>query len=473
MTAFEEPLDSLRRILGIDNVLTAPSDQEKYVRDWFGRLSGQALAVARPANTNEVADVVKVCKAHAISLVPQGGNTGLVGGAIPDTSQTQIVISLERMNRVLELDPAGKTLIAQAGATLSTIHESAAAKGLEFPLTMGSQGSCTVGGLLATNAGGTAVLRYGNARALCLGLEVVTAEGRIWNGLRRLRKDNTGFDLRDLFIGSEGTLGIITSAVLSLIPAPKTRLAAMVSLESADKAVELLALAQARASAMLTAFELISDTCLRLVNQYFPALPYPFKEQTPYSVLIEMSDQEEEVHTFAVMQSLLEEAFESELITDALIPQSVAQARKFWDIREHIPLAQVEDGRNVKHDISLPTSQIPKFLEQSLPLVQNLCSDARVIAFGHLGDGNLHFNVAAPVGARDEAILVLKEPIHHAIHKLVNSLEGSISAEHGIGSMKAKELRVYKSEEEMSLFSAIKAALDPHNLLNPGKVLLK
>lgn len=464
-------LDQLGSIVGTQNTLVRQSDQEKYVRDWFGRIKGQALAVVRPGSTVQVSEVIKACQSHSVPVVPQGGNTGLVGGGIPDESKTQVVLSLDRMTGIVDIDPHSKSLIAQAGATLSGVHSAAASYGLEFPLTMGSQGSCTVGGLLATNAGGTAVLRYGNARSLCLGLEVVTANGQIWNGLRRLRKDNTGYDLRDLFIGSEGTLGVITSAVLSLIPAPKTRLTAMVSLEDSRQAVQLLSLAQAKASSMLTAFELISNTCLNLVQQYFPDMPYPFKEQAPFSVLIELSDQEDESHTFGVLQALLEEALGQELISDALIPQSIAQSKRFWDIREHIPLAQVEDGRNVKHDISLPTSLVPTFLEKSVPLVHAIKPDARVIAFGHLGDGNLHFNVAAASGQNDEEILSLKEPISLAIHQLAHGMGGSISAEHGIGSMKAKALPNYKPKEEMDLFSAIKSALDPKNILNPGKIL--
>jgi FAD/FMN-containing dehydrogenase len=337
---------------------------------------------------------------------------------------------------------------------------------------MGSQGSATIGGLLSTNAGGTAVLRYGNARDLCLGLEVITAEGEIWNGLRSLRKDNTGYDLRDLFIGAEGTLGIITGAVLKLVPLPKARLSALLSLNSPSLAIQLLEYVQTKANSQLTAFELISDTCLNLVDQYFPQFAYPFSTKVPYCVLIEISDNESEEHAYELLNAMLEEAFEMNLITDAIIPQSLAQSKRFWEIREHIPLSQVEDGKNIKHDISLPISKIPNFIEEAKKIILKQLPNARIIDFGHLGDGNLHYNVAAPKGENVDAFMKNKVVVNELIHDLVDQMGGSISAEHGIGANKAHELVKYKTPTELNLMKKIKAGLDPHGIFNPKKVLL-
>jgi FAD/FMN-containing dehydrogenase len=462
----------LCELIGDAYVIINPSDQERYVTDWFGREAGVALAVVRPGCADEVAAVVACCHRHGVAIVPQGGNTGLVGGALPDRSGSQCVLSLERLNTIRSIDLAGKTITVEAGVLLAHVQEAAAREGLEFPLSMGSEGSCTIGGILSTNAGGTAVLRYGNARALCLGLEVVTADGDILPGLRQLRKDNTGYDLRDLFIGAEGTLGIITAAVLSMVPAPKAKLSAFVALESAEQAVALLDLVQAQVGPLLTAFELISNTCLNLVANYFPQMPYPFAMPTPYAVLMEVSDHESEAHAIILLERVLELAIERGLATDVLLPQSLVQSQKFWDIREHIPMSQVKDGKNIKHDISLPISEVPSFLAQAEGLVASLHAGARIIAFGHLGDGNLHFNVAAPTGHSTESIFQDKLHISNAIHELVTSLNGSISAEHGIGQMKAKELARFKSPVEMRLFKNIKKALDPDGVFNPGKILI-
>jgi FAD/FMN-containing dehydrogenase len=337
---------------------------------------------------------------------------------------------------------------------------------------MGSQGSATIGGLLSTNAGGTAVLRYGNARDLCLGLEVITAEGEIWNGLRSLRKDNTGYDLRDLFIGAEGTLGIVTGAVLKLVPLPKARLSALLSLNSPSLAIQLLEYVQTKANSQLTAFELISDTCLNLVDQYFPQFAYPFSTKVPYCVLIEISDNESEEHAYELLNAMLEEAFEMNLITDAIIPQSLAQSKRFWEIREHIPLSQVEDGKNIKHDISLPISKIPNFIEEAKKIILKQLPNARIIDFGHLGDGNLHYNIAPPLDADHQAFNAAHEkPIYELIYTQVERCHGSISAEHGVGQLKLEGLRAHKGPVAHDLMKALKTALDPQNILNPDKVV--
>ena len=446
--------------------------QKKYLSDWFGRTTGNALAVVKPSNPIEVAQIIQLCQRYRVPVVPQGGNTGLVGGALPDKTGKELVISLERINKIRSIDCISRTIAVDAGVILENLHQVAREKGMEFPLTMGSQGSATVGGLLSTNAGGTAVVRYGNARELCLGLEVITAEGEIWNGLRSLRKDNTGYDLRDLFIGAEGTLGIITGAILKLIPSPKAQISALLSLNSPYLAVKLLEFIQTKANSQLTAFELISDTCLKLVAQYFPQYPYPFQTKTPYCVLIEISDNESEKHAYELLNSILEQAFENSLITDAIIPQSLKQSRNFWDIREHIPLSQVEDGKNIKHDISLPISNIPDFLIEAEKLIKSNFAHARIIDFGHLGDGNLHYNVAAPSNEDPDIFIKNKSIISGMIHDLVHKMHGSISAEHGIGVNKAQELTKYKSSIELDLMKKIKLSLDPNGILNPNKIFI-
>lgn len=467
-----EFLQELTKLIGANNILLDPADQKKYVSDWFGRASGSALAVVKPGDPKEISGIVKLSEKYHISIVPQGGNTGLVGGGLPDDSGKELVISLERINKIRSLDTLGKTITVDAGVILENLHNYAHEHGLEFPLTMGSQGSATVGGLLSTNAGGTAVLRYGNARDLCLGLEVITAEGEIWNGLRSLRKDNTGYDLRDIFIGAEGTLGIITGAVLKLVPLPKARISSLLSLDSPSLAIQLLEFVQTKANSQLTAFELISDTCLSLVDQYFPQFSYPFSTKVPYCVLIEISDNESEKHAYELLNSILEEAFEMNLITDAIIPQSLAQSRRFWEIREHIPLSQVEDGKNIKHDISLPISKIPEFIDQAKKIILKELPDARIIDFGHLGDGNLHYNVASPSGESSEKFMENKSLVNEWIHDLVDKMGGSISAEHGIGANKAQELIKYKTPIELNLMKKIKASLDPQGMFNPKKILL-
>ena len=465
-------IQELTNLIGKNNVLIDIADQKKYVSDWFGRANGKALAVAKPANPEEIASIVKLSAKYHVAIVPQGGNTGLVGGGLPDDSGQELVLSLERINKIRSLDALGKTISVDAGVILENLHQYTQEHGLEFPLTMGSQGSATIGGLLSTNAGGTAVLRYGNARDLCLGLEVITAEGEIWNGLRSLRKDNTGYDLRDLFIGAEGTLGIITGAVLKLVPLPKARLSALLSLNSPSLAIQLLEYVQTKANSQLTAFELISDTCLNLVDQYFPQFAYPFSTKVPYCVLIEISDNESEEHAYELLNAMLEEAFEMNLITDAIIPQSLAQSKRFWEIREHIPLSQVEDGKNIKHDISLPISKIPNFIEEAKKIILEQLPNARIIDFGHLGDGNLHYNVAAPKGENVDAFMKNKVIVNELIHDLVDQMGGSISAEHGIGANKAHELVKYKTPTELNLMKKIKAGLDPQGMFNPKKILL-
>jgi FAD/FMN-containing dehydrogenase len=462
---------ALRAIVGDAHVLTG-GDLSAWEQDWRKRSRGKALAVVRPASAEQVAAVVKACAAAGASIVPQGGNTGMVVGSTPDASGTQVVLSLQRMNAVRALDAGNLTLTLEAGCILQTAQEAAQAKGFLFPLSLAAEGSCTIGGNLATNAGGTQVVRYGNARELCLGLEVVTAGGEIWNGLSGLRKDNTGYDLRDLFIGSEGTLGIITAATMKLYPLPAATLTAWAAVPSLEDAVALLGLAHRHLGAGLTGFEVMGQFALGLVARHFPQLRVPFQKDSPYCVLLETSDHESEPHARAQFERLLEAGMEEGHITDAVVPENLTLAGQLWHIRESIPLAQAEEGLNIKHDISIPVSRIPAFCEATDALLQSEVPGVRLVNFGHLGDGNLHYNVQAPAGADQPGFLAQwEERVNTLVFDSVQRFGGSISAEHGIGSLKVEKLPQYKSPVALDMMRAIKRALDPQNILNPGRVI--
>ncbi len=468
-------LQTLRALLGATHVLTRQdpgADLSAYEQDWRRRHLGRALAVVRPGSTEEVAAVVRACAAAGVSIVPQGGNTGLVGGSVPDASGTQVLLSLQRMNRIRAIDAANLTLTLDAGCVLEAAQNAAEAAGLLLPLSLGSEGSCTIGGNLASNAGGTQVLRYGNARELCLGLEVVTPQGEIWSGLSGLRKDNTGYDLRQLYIGSEGTLGIITAATLKLQPRPRAQLTAWAAVPDPEAAVALLGLAHRHLGAGLTGFELMGRFALGLVDKHYPQLRVPLWRDHPYCVLLENSDNEGEAHARERFEALLERAFEQGCVSDAVVAESLAQARNLWHIRESISLAQAEEGLNIKHDISLPVSAIPAFCAETDALLQREVPGVRLVNFGHLGDGNLHYNVQVPEHGDPKAFLRDHEAcINTLVFDAVTHRGGSISAEHGIGSLKAHTLTHYKSPVALALMRRIKAALDPQNLMNPGRVL--
>ena len=465
----------LKEILGPQHVLT--DDLQAYESDWRGRSRGKALCVVRPANAEEAAAVVRACasarsEGQKVSIVPQGGNTGLVMGSTPDDSGQQIVLSLARMNTLRSIDAANLTMTVEAGCILQNLQTAAADAGFLFPLSLAAQGSCQIGGNLATNAGGTQVLRYGNTRDLCLGLEVVTAQGEIWHGLSGLRKDNTGYDLRHLMIGSEGTLGIITAATLKLYPQPAASLTAWAALPSLDAAVEFLSLAQKRLASSLTGFEVMGQFALSLVAKHFPQQNIPLWQQSPYCVLLEISDAEHETHARAQLEALMEPAFEAALITDAVIAENLSQAHALWHIRESIPLAQAQEGLNIKHDVSLPVSRIAEFCAATDAVLQEAIAGVRLVNFGHLGDGNLHYNVQCPEGLDAKTFLTEREAqINHIVYQSVKAHGGSISAEHGVGSLKRDELPHYKSGVALGMMRAIKAALDPLNLLNPGRVV--
>jgi FAD/FMN-containing dehydrogenase len=464
-------LDTLRQIVGSAHVLT-DGDLTGYERDWRQRERGRALAVVCPANTGEVAALVRACAAHGAAIVPQGGNTGLTVGSIPDGSGTQIVLSLRRMNVVRGIDAANLAITAQAGCVLQDLQTAAREAGLLFPLSLAAEGSCTIGGNLAANAGGTQVLRYGNARELCLGLEVVTPQGEVWDGLSGLRKDNTGYDLRDLFIGSEGTLGVITAATLKLYPRPAAQLTAGAAVPTMQAAVDLLELARRRLGAGLTGFEVMGRFALSLVNKHYPHLRMPPYRGAPWCALLESSDHESEAHARAQFERLLRTALKSGCAADAVVAESIAQAKNLWCVRESIPLAQAEEGLNIKHDISLPVSRIPAFVAETDALLMHRIPGARLVNFGHLGDGNLHYNVQAPAGVDAAQFLnEQEEQVNTLVFDAVTRHQGSISAEHGIGSLKAAMLPRYKSAVALNLMRAIKRAIDPRGIMNPGRVL--
>jgi len=463
-------VERLQALVGEANVLTAPADVEPYVVDWRGRYRGAALAVVRPGSTAEVAAVVKACAEADVALVPQGGNTGMCGAATPDTSGSAIILSLARMRAVRALDPANATITVEAGVTLAVLQQAAAEAGLLFPLSLASEGSCTIGGNLSTNAGGTAVLRYGNARDLVLGIEVVLADGRVWDGLRGLRKDNTGYDLKQLFIGSEGTLGIVTAAVLKLFAAPRTRITALAATGDLARAVELLRALKQALGDRLVGFELIGDLALRLSRKHHPDSPDPLPDH-PWYALIQVNDSAADAGLGALVEGALAAAVDAGIVADATIAQSQEQADRLWALRENISEAQRREGPNIKHDISLPISAIPRFVDETGAALVAAFPGARLVVFGHLGDGNLHYNVAAPDGSAAECFLDHTPEANRIVHDRVVAAGGSISAEHGIGQLKRGELAHYKSPLELELMRRVKAALDPRGLLNPGKVL--
>ncbi len=465
-------LARLAGIVGGGNVLTAASDVAPYLEDWRGRYRGAALAVVRPGSTAEVAAAVRACADAGVAVVPQGGNTGLCGGATPRDRGDEVVVSLARLDRIRSVDADNATLVAEAGATLAAVQAAARDAGLAFPLSLASEGSCTIGGNLATNAGGTAVLRYGNARDLVLGVEVVLADGGVLDLKRALRKDNTGYDLKQLFIGAEGTLGILTAAVLKLFAAPRTQVTALAALGGVGDAVALLRGAKQALGDRLVGFELMSDVALGLSRKHHPGTPDPLPGH-PWYALVQADDSADDPGLADRVEAMLASAIERGAVRDAALARSGAQAAAMWSARENISEAQRREGPNLKHDISLPVSAIPAFLDEAARALSVAFPGVRFVVFGHLGDGNLHYNLSAPAGTANESFVSAAnvERAQRIVHDLVAARGGSISAEHGIGQLKRGELVRTKAPLEIAIMRRIKAALDPAGILNPGKVL--
>ncbi len=461
----------LRAIVGAANVLEAEADMAPFLSDWRGRYHGRARAVVRPRDTAEVAAVVAACAQAGVAMVPQGGNTGLCGGATPLADGAAVVISLVRLNRIRALDADNDTLTVEAGCTLAAVQEAAQAAGRLFPLSLASEGSCRIGGNLSTNAGGVQVLRYGNTRDLVLGLEVVLPDGRVWEGLRGLRKDNTGYDLKQLFIGAEGTLGIVTAAVLKLFPAIRSRATAWVAVPDPRAAVRLLGFLRAACGDRVSAFEIVGRAALGLVLQHIPGARDPLAGAPAWAVLVELSDPALDAPLDARLEVVLGEACAQGLASDAAVAASGAQAQALWALREDISEAQRIEGVSIKHDVSVPVSRLPEFLERAGAALAARWPDVRVVAFGHIGDGNLHYNLSKPA-ADDNAIFIARTAeVNRIVHDLVCELGGSISAEHGLGQLKREEVLRYKPALEMELMRRVKQAFDPAGLMNPGKVL--
>src|SRR5437667_3813817 len=435
-------IEEIQAIVGPAGLITSPIEVAPYATDWRKRYLGKPAAVVRPASTAEVAGVVHACAGSRTAIVPQGGNTGLCGAATPDASGTQIILNLSRMNRIREVDARNNTMTAEAGCVLATLHKAAEERGRLFPLSLAAEGSCEIGGNLSTNAGGTAVLRYGNARELVLGLEVVLPSGEVWEGLRGLRKDNTGYDLKQLFIGAEGTLGVITAAVLKLFPLPKSHATAVVALQSPEKALALLERALDAYGERLTGFELFSDFCLALVLKHFRDAAAPFPRRFPYYVLMELSDTQSGGGVGALAESVLEAALGEKNILDAAVAQNETQARAFWKLREFISEAQAHEGPNIKHDVSIPISRIPEFILTTHAELSRAHPGIRMVTFGHVGDGNLHYNASAPEGVAPEAFLRQATAVNRIVHDNVARVGGSISAEHGLGQLKRDEIQL-------------------------------
>jgi len=455
--------DRLKSAVGPKAFTEDPREIAPHLEEWRGKYRGQASLLLKPASTAEVSAVLAICNETRTPIVPQGGNTGLVGGQIP--FHDEVLLSLGRMNRIRQVDADGMNLIAEAGTVLDAIHKAADEAQRLFPLSLASEGSCTIGGNLSTNAGGVDVLRYGTARELVLGLEVVLADGRILDMLRTLRKDNTGYDLKQLFIGAEGTLGVITAAALKLFAKPAERVTAFVAIPSPAAAVTLLARLQEQTGGLVSAFEIVPRIGLDFVLAHIPQTADPLRNKSPWYVLIEATSGAQ----FGLRETI--ERTLADNVTDAVIAESEAQRAALWRLRESISEAQKPEGGSIKHDVSVPIARIPEFIEAASNAVEALVPGARPVPFGHIGDGNIHFNISVPKGGDNEAFLDRWEEVSRTVHDIVHRFGGSISAEHGLGVMKHNEIARYKSAAELEVMRSLKRTLDPNNILNPGKLL--
>ena len=464
-------LQSLERLLGPKGFTADPAEMEPWLTDWRGRWQGAAAAMLAPAGAPDVAEAVRLCAAEGVAIVPQGGNSSMVGGATPDAGGASILLSLRRMNRIRSLDPAANVAVCEAGVILAALHEAALAAGRRFPLTLGAKGSATIGGLVSTNAGGTQVLRFGTMRGLVLGLEAVLADGSLFDGLASLRKDNRGYDLKQLLIGAEGTLGVVTAASLKLVPAVAGRAVAWVGVASPAAALALLRHCEAALGDAVEAFELVPASSLDLVLSHVPGTRAPLGEPHPWNVLVESVSAESAEEPQRALSQALGRALELGLVEDAAVAANEAQAEAFWRLRDSISEAERQDGPAAKHDISVEVARMPAFMVEAAAAVERRYPGSRVNAFGHLGDGNVHFNVRAPEGAGAEWLSEPGAAVSAFVHDLVTAAGGSISAEHGIGQMKVAELARLADPARLAAMRAIKQALDPQGIMNPGKLV--
>ncbi|RWG91233.1 FAD-binding oxidoreductase [Mesorhizobium sp.] len=464
-------IDRFAAIVGDKYALRDQADIAPYITERRGLWHGRTSLVLRPGSVEEVSRIMRLATETGTPVVPQSGNTGLVGAQVPDKSGHDIVLSLSRLNRIREIDVLSNTVTAEAGVILQTLQEAADAADRLFPLSLAAQGSCQIGGNLSSNAGGTGVLAYGNARELCLGVEVVLPTGEVFDDLRKLKKDNTGYDLKNLFVGAEGTLGVITAAVLKLFPKPKGREVAFVGLPSARDALSLFSLATDQAGASLTAFELIGRRPYDFTLKHGQGITRPLADDWPWYVLMQISSGRSEEDGRALIEEVLAAGLEKGIVGDAVVAASLAQGDAFWNFREVLPECQKPEGASIKHDISVPIASIPDFIEKAASAVASVSPGARFVCFGHMGDGNLHYNISRPEGGDDEAFLGLYRPMNNAVHDVVRSFHGSISAEHGIGQLKRDELIATAPPMAIDLMRRVKAAFDPAGIMNPGKVI--
>ncbi|WP_419902241.1 FAD-binding oxidoreductase [Kiloniella sp.] len=464
-------LSALKQIVSAKGIITEQREILPYITEQRGRFVGETSCVVKPGTTDEVASIVKLCADNNIAIVPQGGNTGLVSGGIPFAEDKAIILNLSRMNEIRNLDPINNTMTVEAGCILQTIQEHAANNDRLFPLSLGAEGTCEIGGNIASNAGGINVIRYGNTRALVLGLEIVTPTGEIWDGLRALRKDNTGYDLKQLYIGSEGTLGVITAAVLKLFPSPKEQQTAFLALNSLDDALPLLNMAQSMIGDALTSFELIPRIGIDFSLKHGHGVIDPIEGEYEWYILMEASAGTNNSALPDLFDSYMEKAFEEEWVVDGVLAQSKAQSDSFWLIRENVTLCQKPEGGSIKHDIAVPVSSIPTFITRANAAVEKLIPGIRPHPFGHVGDGNIHYNLSQPIGMDKQEYLDRWEEVNRVVHDIVIDLKGSISAEHGVGRVKIDENAHYKSSIEIKLMQQIKRSFDPQNIMNPGKLI--
>ncbi|MBT6278396.1 MAG: FAD-binding oxidoreductase [Chromatiales bacterium] len=464
-------LDNLHEQLGPAGFMTDPADIAPYLTDVRSLYAGSSPAVLRPSSTAEVSAIVTACHAAGVAVVPQGGNTGYMGGAVPGLNEPALLMSMGRMKAVRHIDPVDYSMVAEAGCVLADLQRTAADVDRLFPLSLAAQGTCTIGGNLSTNAGGVQVLRFGNARDLVLGLEVVLPDGQVWNGLRLLRKDNTGYDLKQLFLGAEGTLGIITAAALKLYPAAKETVTGLIAIDNPAAATSLLGSLRAASGDAVTSFEYFHRTCLDMVIEYIPQCVDPMADRHEHYALIELASGQADGSLMALCERALSDAVEDGWVLDAVIAASSDQASRLWRLRESIPEAQRVGGPSIKHDVSVQVSRVPEFLNRGRQLLESMIPGVRVVAFGHMGDGNVHFNLSPPPGGDEAEFLAHTDAVTTAVHDLIAEMEGSFSAEHGIGRLKRKDMDRYRDPLELRLMRKVKDALDPSGIMNPGVIV--